>query len=118
MIMSLITANTGGSTKRTVVSALFFVSYCVGNIVGPFSFKDNEAPRYTSGIIAMLVAYCVEIFLLLSFAAYANMLNRKKEQALHSQGMTLEDANLHVQTPVDADFDQTDSEDIFFRYSF
>ncbi|KAJ6024666.1 MFS general substrate transporter [Penicillium herquei] len=89
MIMSLITANTGGSTKRTVVSALFFVSYCVGNIVGPFSFKDNEAPTYTSGIIAMLVAYCVEIFLLLSFAAYAG-----------------------------ADFDQTDREDVFFRYSF
>lgn len=116
MIMSLITANTGGSTKRTVVSALFFVSYCVGNIVGPFSFKDNEAPRYTSGIVAMLVAYCVEIFLLLSFAAYASMLNKKKEQGLHSQGMNLEDANLQAST--EGDFDQTDSEDIFFRYSF
>ncbi|PYI07008.1 MFS general substrate transporter [Aspergillus sclerotiicarbonarius CBS 121057] len=115
MVMSLITANTGGSTKRTVVNALFFVSYCVGNIVGPFSFKSNEAPTYTSGIVAMLVAYCVEIFLLLAFAAYAVTLNRDKEQILHSQGMVLEDATFqNLGIPVD----QTDKEDIFFRYSF
>ncbi|KAJ5279977.1 MFS general substrate transporter [Penicillium angulare] len=116
MIMSLITANVGGSTKRTTVNALFFVSYCVGNIIGPFSFKSNEAPTYTSGIVAMLVAYCVEIFLLLAFSAYATTLNRKKEQVLRSQGMALEDADLQ---PVDdVPVDQTDKEDMFFRYSF
>ncbi|RAK99292.1 MFS general substrate transporter [Aspergillus ibericus CBS 121593] len=115
MVMSLITANTGGSTKRTVVNALFFVSYCVGNIVGPFSFKSNEAPTYTSGIVAMLVAYCVEIFLLLAFAAYAVMLNRKKMEVLHGQGLVLEDAGFrNEETPVD----QTDKEDIFFCYSY
>ncbi|PYH64286.1 MFS allantoate transporter [Aspergillus vadensis CBS 113365] len=106
MIMSLITANTGGTTKRSVVNAIFFISYCVGNIVGLFAFKSNEAPQYTSGIIAMLVAYCVEIFLLLGFAVYATYLNRKKDGITITSGWT------------DSDVDQTDRENVHFRYSY
>lgn len=116
MIMSLITANTGGSTKRSVVNGMFFISYCVGNIIGPFSFKSNEAPKYTSGIVAMLVAYCAEIFLLLAFATYAAMQNKIKDKILREGGLSLEN-QIHQsleETPVD----QTDMEDIYFRYTY
>ncbi|KAL3256992.1 hypothetical protein ABHI18_007154 [Aspergillus niger] len=106
LIMSLITANTGGTTKRSVVNAIFFISYCVGNIIGPFAFKSDEAPQYTSGIIAMLVAYCVEIFLLLAFAVYAAHLNRKKN-GIASRG-----------DQRDTELDQTDTENVHFRYSY
>lgn len=116
MIMSLITANTGGSTKRTAVNGMFFVAYCVGNIVGPFSFKSDEAPTYTSGIVAMLVAYCVEIFLLIAFVAYAAMLNNRKDRALQAEGLTMEDGAFPG--PADTSMDQTDMEDKFFRYSY
>ncbi|KUJ11093.1 MFS allantoate transporter [Mollisia scopiformis] len=78
--MSLITANTCGSTKRTTVNAIFFISYCAGNIIGPFAFKPAEAPVYRSGIIAILVAYCVEIVVLVGFAGYLRMLNGRKER--------------------------------------
>ncbi|KAJ5156600.1 hypothetical protein N7492_009403 [Penicillium capsulatum] len=74
------TPNTGGFIKLSVVNAMFFISYCVGNIVGIFLFKSSEAPAYTSGIVAMLVAYCVEIFLLLGFGAFASALNRTKRK--------------------------------------
>jgi hypothetical protein len=114
--MSLITANTGGSTKRSAVNGIFFISYCVGNIIGPFSFKESGAPRYTSGIIAMLVAYCVEIFLLFTFAFYASMLNRKKESAIERDRISLQDVALQSMDATLAD--QTDQEDPFFRYSY
>lgn len=104
--MSLITANTGGTTKRSVVNAIFFISYCVGNIIGPFAFKPDEAPQYTSGIIAMLVAYCVEIFLLLAFAVYAAHLNRKKNGIASREGQR------------DTELDQTDTENVHFRYLY
>jgi len=113
MIMSLITANTAGSTKRSVVNAMFFISYCVGNIVGPFAFKPSESPEYTSGIIAMLVAYCAEIALMLAFVAYAIYLNKSKEDALEASP---------VQNDADriaASFsDQTDRENPYFRYYY
>ncbi|GAM38105.1 hypothetical protein TCE0_033r08580 [Talaromyces pinophilus] len=113
MIMSLITANTAGSTKRSVVNALFFVSYCAGNIVGPFAFKPSEAPEYTSGIIAMLVSYCAEIVLMLAFAAYMMYLNKKKEESLDT-GLGQDEADR-----IAAGFsDQTDRENPYFRYYY
>ena len=116
MIMSLITANTAGSTKRTTVNALFFVSYCVGNIIGPFAFKPSEAPVYTSGITAILVAYCVEIVALLSFAVYAAFLNKKKEEAT---GPITAGDSVDDDERVQASFsDLTDIENPYFRYTY
>jgi hypothetical protein len=116
MIMSLITANTGGSTKRSVVNAVFFIAYCVGNIIGPFAFKSDEAPQYTSGIVAMLAAYVVEIFLLLSFAVYMRRLNSDKDKTLEREGWSLDRSGLQQLGGSVAD--QTDKEDVHFRYSY
>lgn len=44
--LSIISSNVAGFTKRSVTSALLFVAYCVGNIVGPQFFLDNEEPAY------------------------------------------------------------------------
>jgi hypothetical protein len=44
--LSLITSNVGGFTKRATVSAMLFVGYCVGNIIGPQFFYASEAPKY------------------------------------------------------------------------
>ena len=88
----------------------------MGNIIGPFSFKSDEAPTYTSGIVAMLVAYCVEIFLLIAFAVYAAMLNKKKDTILQLEGMSLERAGIDGSDG--ALVDRTDKEDVYFRYSY
>lgn len=44
--LSVVTANVAGFTKRTVVLALIFIAYCVGNIAGPQFFIATEAPGY------------------------------------------------------------------------
>jgi hypothetical protein len=111
MVMSLITANTAGSTKRSAVNGVFFISYCVGNIIGPFAFKANEAPVYTSGILAILVAYCVEILFLVAFALYAIWLNRSKGAALGA-------LQVEHQGVLDAFGDKTDRENPHFRYVY
>ncbi|OKP13651.1 hypothetical protein PENSUB_842 [Penicillium subrubescens] len=103
--MSLIITNTGGSTKRSVGSGMPFVTYCT-----------SEAPRYTPGTRAMLVACCIEISLLLAFAAHAAMLNKIKDKILREQRLSLEEA-IH-QFVEEAPVDQTVKEDIFFRYSY
>ena len=115
MCMSLITANTGGSTKRTTVNALFFISYCVGNIVGPFAFKSSEAPRYPSGIVAIMVSYCVEIVVLLLFARYLSWRNRVKARRLAEQGLG---ATGEEEMALMAFRDLTDLENPFFTYTY
>ena len=81
--------------------------------MGPFAFKPKEAPEYTSGIIAMLVAYCAEIVLLLAFAAYMMYLNKQKEAALETGSG--QDEVLRFAAGFS---DQTDRENPYFRYSY
>lgn len=44
--LSLISSNVAGFTKKSTVSALMFVAYCLGNIVGPQFFLPTEKPGY------------------------------------------------------------------------
>lgn len=44
--LSIISSNVAGFTKKSTVSALLFVAYCVGNIVGPQFFIPSEDPYY------------------------------------------------------------------------
>jgi uncharacterized membrane protein len=46
LALSLIASNVAGFTKRSVTSALLFIAYCVGNIVGPQMFLESEEPQY------------------------------------------------------------------------
>lgn len=53
--LSLITSNVAGFTKRSIVSSLLFVGYCVGNIVGPQFFLTSESPVYKVRLVPSLV---------------------------------------------------------------
>lgn len=44
--LSVVTSNVAGFSKKSVVSALVFVSYCIGNVVGPQFFLASEEPSY------------------------------------------------------------------------
>lgn len=44
--LSIVTSNVAGFSKKSVVSSLLFIAYCVGNIVGPQFFLSSEEPSY------------------------------------------------------------------------
>lgn len=48
----MVSSNIAGYTKKQVTGALLFTGYCVGNIIGPQTFKESEAPGYHSAYIA------------------------------------------------------------------
>lgn len=49
--LSLISSNVAGFTKKTTVSAMMFIGYCVGNIVGPQFFFTSESPAYPVSVL-------------------------------------------------------------------
>ncbi|KFX87987.1 hypothetical protein V490_07909 [Pseudogymnoascus sp. VKM F-3557] len=56
---SVIGGNVAGFAKKTTVTVLLFIGYCVGNIAAPQFFIDEESEEgYPTAIIAMLVCYC------------------------------------------------------------
>ncbi|CAK7273266.1 Allantoate permease [Sporothrix epigloea] len=56
-LLSLISTNIAGYTKKTSVAAMYLIAYCVGNIVGPQVFRAKDAPGYRPAEITILVCY-------------------------------------------------------------
>jgi MFS family permease len=52
MSLTVVSSNVAGYTKKQLTGAALFTGYCVGNIIGPQTFKESEAPRYHSAYIA------------------------------------------------------------------
>lgn len=46
-IISMISTNVAGYTKKTTVAALFLIGYCVGNIIGTISATPSLSHRIT-----------------------------------------------------------------------
>ncbi|KAK5062819.1 hypothetical protein LTR84_004894 [Exophiala bonariae] len=113
--LSLIASNTAGFTKKSVSSALFTVSYCVGNIVGPFTFQLKDAPKYTSGyngVIGCFVAALVFAIILLLLILRENRQRDKLYGAPSAASGEDEQGILPVLT------DETDGENHSFRYVY
>jgi MFS family permease len=76
--MSLVQSNYRGVTKRMTMTALLFVGYCTGNIVGPHFFRKSEAPHYRTAFTAIMSCYSLVVVLAVSLRFYLQWLNAKR----------------------------------------
>ncbi|CEL11106.1 hypothetical protein ASPCAL14212 [Aspergillus calidoustus] len=80
VLMAMISSNVGGFTKRSTVNAIFFVMYCVGNVIGPQLFFESEAPRYQSGLQAILICLVVVVVDCIALLVYLRRENVKRDR--------------------------------------
>ncbi|KAJ7918787.1 MFS general substrate transporter [Mycena leptocephala] len=78
--LSLVSGNVGGQTKKAIVSAAVFLGVAAGNIVGPFLFKDSEAPKYLTGVVGCMVSRILEIFVILALRLVFSRANAKRDR--------------------------------------
>ncbi|KAH6664501.1 MFS allantoate transporter-like protein [Halenospora varia] len=55
-VLSLISSNVAGYTKKTTVGAIILIGYCTGNIIAPQTFRPKDAPNYRPAEITIAVA--------------------------------------------------------------
>lgn len=77
-LLSLISTNVAGYTKKTTVAALYLIGYCVGNIIGPQTFRPKDAPRYVPAEITIIVCMGVCVLILLFIAWWYRRENQNK----------------------------------------
>ncbi|ORY04289.1 major facilitator superfamily domain-containing protein [Clohesyomyces aquaticus] len=82
--LTIVSSNIAGYTKKQLTGAILFTGYCIGNIVGPQTFKSSEKPRYESAYIAMLVGYCVKLAMVVVLYIYMYSVNKKRDRAAAS----------------------------------
>lgn len=91
----MVTSNTGGQSKKMIVSGMVWFGSCVGSIASPFFYKSEQAPSYHLGIGSLLVANFLEFLLFFVFRYAFKWENRKKEkhrEALRATGVVSDDA--------------------------
>lgn len=77
--LSLISSNVAGYTKKTTVAALYLIGYCVGNIIGPQTFRPKDAPRYVPAEITIICCWGICLFDMFFIYWYCRRQNKKKE---------------------------------------
>ncbi|KAJ5376236.1 hypothetical protein N7509_013122 [Penicillium cosmopolitanum] len=78
--LSIVTSNVAGFSKKSVVSSLLFISYCVGNVIGPQFFLASEEPSYPTGIKAAMSGLVLSIFFLVVLYFYYIYENRRRDR--------------------------------------
>ncbi|PYH85662.1 MFS general substrate transporter [Aspergillus uvarum CBS 121591] len=79
--LSIISSNVAGFTKRSTTSALLFIAYCVGNIVGPQFFLSSEEPHYPTGMKAAISGLAFGAFFLICLLVYYVFENQRRDRA-------------------------------------
>ncbi|KAI9688920.1 MAG: hypothetical protein M1822_001277 [Bathelium mastoideum] len=94
-LLSFISTNVAGSTKKTTVAAIYMIAYCVGNILGkypshdqptsskvirPQTFRPKDAPRYIPAEITICCCWgaCLVDMLVIRYWYQARNAEKKR----------------------------------------
>ncbi|KAJ5599349.1 hypothetical protein N7450_000416 [Penicillium hetheringtonii] len=115
--MTIISSNVGGFTKKATVSAVFFILYCVGNIIGPQLFFEDEAPKYQSGFLAIIVCLSVNVLDSGALLYYLRRENSRRDRMCRSSSSN-NAPEKHANNSQTELLDVTDLHNKQFRYAY
>ncbi|ODV64647.1 allantoate permease [Hyphopichia burtonii NRRL Y-1933] len=104
-VLSCIGSNVLGTTKKQTTNAIYLISYCVGNLVGPQTFKASESPDYPSAKLAIVICGAISLVTLIVLWVYLEWENKRRDK---------NQTELHIENIEFADL--TDKENPYFRY--
>ncbi|KAH8662508.1 allantoate permease [Xylariales sp. PMI_506] len=101
MSLTMVSSNVAGSTKKQLTAAVLFTGYCVGNIIGPQTFINSEAPGYHSAYIAMLIGYTVKLLSVVVLYVYMYRENKRRDAEGATDESEAVEAGMHDITEID-----------------
>ena len=92
LAMQMPASNLGGYTKRMTASAMVFIAYCVGNVIGPHAFLGEEAPLYQTGCIFILGCSVAQMMVAIMLRVLLVRRNARRDAAAAAVGADNEDS--------------------------
>lgn len=108
-VLSSISANTLGYTKKWTVSSINLLAYAAANIAGPHTFIDTQAPDYNGAKVAMVVCYAAALVIIALLYLVNVRENNKRDKIAAERGDEFLMENIEFA-------DLTDFENPKFRY--
>ncbi|OAA59209.1 major facilitator superfamily transporter [Niveomyces insectorum RCEF 264] len=112
--MAVATANTAGHTKKITTNAVLLIGYCLGNFIGPFFFKADQAPVYPLGVGMMFFCVGVQVAVLAALALLLWSRNRSR-RAFRAEAERHEVMALAYEKSM---LDETDWQNKYFQYVY
>ncbi|KAG0674200.1 hypothetical protein C6P41_002088 [Kluyveromyces marxianus] len=109
-VLSCISSNTLGYTKKWTVSSINLLAYTGANIAGPHTFIDTQAPDYNGAKVSLVVCYAAALVIIVMIYI-VNVRENKRRDKIEAE---------RVNEPVieNIEFaDLTDFENLKFRYA-
>jgi hypothetical protein len=112
LVMQWLLGNTAGHTKRAFTSASLSAAFALGSVIGPQTFRAEDAPEYEPARIASLILWIVAVVLTITLMICCRTANAKRDRrAMDSVALRTAQA--------DADFaGLTDKQNPNFRYQY
>ncbi|OJK03037.1 hypothetical protein ASPACDRAFT_23420 [Aspergillus aculeatus ATCC 16872] len=108
LMYSITGANVAGHTKKVTMNAIVLMSFCLGNILGPLSFRTQDEPEYMPAKVAIVATVSVAILFTGLLKCYYICENRRREE--NGRGEQHQENSEFL--------DLTDRENLEFRVSF
>ncbi|RAK76562.1 putative 2-ketogluconate transporter [Aspergillus fijiensis CBS 313.89] len=119
LCLSMVSRNIAGATKKSTVVAATFVSWAVGNAIGPQVFLARDAPRYFIAFGVHLGCYSAMTLAVIYLRFHLIAQNKKKERLLREAGVSLDSPGAGAGDHLAHAFeDRTDRENLHFRYIY
>ena len=80
LMYSIAGANVAGHTKKITINAILLMSFCLGNILGPLTFRTQDVPDYIPAKIALVATISVAIVFVLFLRGYYGWENRRRDR--------------------------------------
>ncbi|KAJ5103265.1 hypothetical protein N7532_003794 [Penicillium argentinense] len=80
ILYSLAGANAAGHTKKVTMNAILLMSFCLGNILGPITFRTEDEPNYIPAKIALVITVAVAIIFTFVLRYYYIWENRRRDK--------------------------------------
>ncbi|KAI0378718.1 allantoate permease [Hypomontagnella monticulosa] len=106
LIYSYSAANYAGHTKKVTMNAVVLISFCLGNIIGPLTFRDADKPMYLPAKIVIVASTAVALAATAALMTYYKWENSRRDR-LYPVIEHKENSEF---------FDLTDRENKEFRY--
>ncbi|BEJ05647.1 hypothetical protein CcaverHIS641_0301690 [Cutaneotrichosporon cavernicola] len=103
--MTFLASNIAGRTKKTFVTGMILVFNCTGNLIGPQTFRDKDAPVYAPALLTFVICNSINLGILVALFFYYRWENIKRDRLY---GKPAPDEDHFV--------DLTDRENKSFRY--
>ncbi|KAL1962098.1 hypothetical protein VTN77DRAFT_565 [Rasamsonia byssochlamydoides] len=108
LMYALAGANVAGHTKKVTMNAVLLMSFCLGNILGPLTFRTKDQPEYMPAKIAIVATTSVAIVFSLALLLYYRFENRRRDR---DWGCAVHQENSEF-------LDLTDRQNREFRYTY